>query len=81
MDNFDFKKYLASGRIHQDHDQINEKKEDSKKGNKEEQKRLEGAIRDNRDHKFDIDKDEDEQRKKLIPIMPYLEFFGKLVFV
>ena len=65
MDNFDFKKYLASGRIHQDHDQINEKKEDSKKGNKEEQKRLEGAIRDNRDHKFDIDKDEDEQRKKL----------------
>jgi len=65
MDNFDFKKYLASGRIHQDHDQINEKKEDSKKGNKEEQKRLEGAIRDNRDHKFNIDKDEDEQRKKL----------------
>ena len=65
MDNFDFKNYLASGRIHQDHDQINEKKEDSKKGNKEEQKRLEGAIRDNRDHKFDIDKDEDEQRKKL----------------
>ena len=41
------------------------KKEDSKKGNKEEQKRLEGAIRDNRDHKFDIDKDEDDQRKKL----------------
>ena len=65
MDNFDFKKYLASGRIHQDHDQINEKKEDSKKGNKEEQKRLEGAIRDDRDHKFNIDKDEDEQRKKL----------------
>ena len=65
MDNFDFKKYLASGRIYQDHDQINEKKEDSKKGNKEEQKRLEGAIRDNRDHKFNIDKDEDEQRKKL----------------
>ena len=65
MDNFDFKKYLAEGRIHKDFDQINEKKEDSKKGNKEEQKRLEGAIRDNRDHKFDIDKDEDDQRKKL----------------
>ena len=65
MDNFDFKKYLQEGRIHKDFDQINEKKEDSKKGNKEEQKRLEGAIRDDRDHKFNIDKDEDEQRKKL----------------
>jgi len=65
MDNFDYKKYLKEGRIHKDFDQINEKKEDSKKGNKEEQKRLEGAIRDNRDHKFDIDKDEDDQRKKL----------------
>ena len=41
------------------------KKKTLKKGNKEEQKRLEGAIRDNRDHKFDIDKDEDDQRKKL----------------
>ena len=47
MDNFDFKKYLAENRIHADHDLINEKKEDSKKGNKEEQKRMEGAIRDN----------------------------------
>jgi hypothetical protein len=65
MDNFDFKKYLAENRIHADHDLLSEKKEDSKKGNKEEQKRLEGAIRDNRDHKFDIDKDEDDQRKKL----------------
>ena len=65
MDHFDYKKYLKEGRIHKDFDQINEKKEDSKKGNKEEQKRLEGAIRDNRDHKFDIDKDEDDQRKKL----------------
>jgi len=64
MDNFDYKKYLSSGMIH-NFEQINEKKEDSKKGNKEEQKRLEGAIRDNRDHKFNIDKDEDEQRKKL----------------
>ena len=65
MDNFDFKKYLAENRIHADHDLLSEKKEDSKKGNKEEQKRLEGAIRDNRDHKFNIDKDEDDQRKKL----------------
>ncbi len=65
MDNFDFKKYLTENRIHADHDLLSEKKEDSKKGNKEEQKRLEGAIRDNRDHKFDIDKDEDDQRKKL----------------
>ena len=39
MDNFDYKKYLASGMIH-NFDQINEKKEDSKKGNKEEQKRM-----------------------------------------
>ena len=65
MDNFDYKKYLREGRINKDFSQLDEKKEDSKKGNKEEQKRLEGAIRDNRDHKFDIDKDEDDQRKKL----------------
>ena len=65
MDNFDFKKYLKEGRINKDFSQLDEKKEDSKKGNKEEQKRLEGAIRDNRDHKFNIDKDEDDQRKKL----------------
>ena len=65
MDNFDYKKYLKEGRINKDFSQLDEKKEDSKKGNKEEQKRLEGAIRDNRDHKFDIDKDEDDQRKKL----------------
>ena len=65
MDHFDYKKYLKEGRINKDFSQLDEKKEDSKKGNKEEQKRLEGAIRDNRDHKFDIDKDEDDQRKKL----------------
>lgn len=58
MNEFDLRKYLYSN-------PLMEKKEDSKKGNKEEQKRMEGAIRDNRDHKFDIDKDEDEQRKKL----------------
>ena len=65
MDHFDYKKYLKEGRINKDFSQLDEKKEDSKKGNKEEQKRLEGVIRDNRDHKFDIDKDEDDQRKKL----------------
>ena len=31
MDNFDFKKYLAEGRIHKDFDQINEKKKTRKK--------------------------------------------------
>ena len=58
MNEFDLRKFLYNN-------PLMEKKEDSKKGNKEEQKRMEGAIRDNRDHKFDIDKDEDEQRKKL----------------
>ena len=58
MNEFDLRKFLYNN-------PLMEKKEDSKKGNKEEQKRLEGAIRDNRDHKFDIDKDEDDQRKKL----------------
>lgn len=58
MNEFDLRKFLYNN-------PLMEKKEDSKKGNKDEQKRMEGAIRDNRDHKFDIDKDEDEQRKKL----------------
>ena len=58
MNEFDLRKFLYNN-------PLMEKKEDSKKGNKEEQKKLEGAIRDNRDHKFNIDKDEDEQRKKL----------------
>ena len=31
--------------------------EDSKKGNKEEQKRMEGAIRDDRDHIKNLEKD------------------------
>ncbi len=39
-------------------------KEDSKKGNKEEQKRMEGAIRDDRDHIKDLEKDiKDNERK------------------
>jgi len=65
MDNFDFKKYLAEGRIHKDFDQINEKKEDSKKGNKEEQKRMEGAIRDNEIHIDKLNKDKKADKKKL----------------
>ena len=42
-----------------------EKKEDSKKGNKEEQKRMEGAIRDDRDHIKDLEKDIKDNEKKL----------------
>ena len=33
MDNFDYKKYLKEGRINKDFSQLDEKKEDSKKGN------------------------------------------------
>ena len=40
-------------------------KEDSKKGNKEEQKRMEGAIRDDRDHIKDLEKDISDNEKKL----------------
>jgi len=40
-------------------------KEDSKKGNKEEQKRMEGAIRDDRDHIKDLKKDIEANEKKL----------------
>lgn len=65
MDNFDLKKYLAEGRINQDSQELNEKKQDSKKGNKEEQKRMEGAIRDNRDHIKSLEKDIKADQKKL----------------
>ena len=65
MDNFNFKKYLTENRIHADHDLINEKKEDSKKGNKEEQKRMEGAIRDNEIHIDKLNKDKKADKKKL----------------
>ena len=65
MDNFDLKKYLAEGRIHEDSQELNEKKQDSKKGNKEEQKRMEGAIRDNRDHIKSLEKDIKADQKKL----------------
>ena len=39
--------------------------EDSKKGNKEEQKRMEGAIRDDRDHIKDLEKDIKDNEDKL----------------
>jgi hypothetical protein len=39
--------------------------EDSKKGNKEEQKRMEGAIRDDRDHIKDLEKDIKDNEAKL----------------
>jgi len=65
MDNFNFKQYLSENRIYADHDLINEKKEDSKKGNKEEQKRMEGAIRDNEIHIDKLNKDKKADKKKL----------------
>ena len=46
-------------------DEIDEAKNDSKKGNKEEQKRMEGAIRDDRDHIKDLEKDIKDNEKKL----------------
>ena len=58
MNEFDLRKYLYSNRLM-------EKKEDSKKGNKEEQKRMEGAIRDDRDHIKDLKKDIEDNEKKL----------------
>jgi len=65
MDNFDFKKYLKEGRINKDFSQLDEKKQDSKKGNKEEQKRMEGAIRDNEIHIDKLNKDKKADEKKL----------------
>ena len=65
MDNFDYKKYLREGRINKDFSQLDEKKEDSKKGNKEEQKRMEGAIRDNEIHIDKLNKDKKADEKKL----------------
>ena len=47
-------------------DELDEaKKHDSKKGNKEEQKRMEGAIRDDRDHIKDLEGDIKDNEKKL----------------
>ena len=58
MNEFDLRKFLYNN-------PLMEKKEDSKKGNKEEQKRMEGAIRDDRDHIKDLEKDIEDNEKKL----------------
>ena len=58
MNEFDLRNYLYNN-------PLMEKKEDSKKGNKEEQKRMEGAIRDDRDHIKDLKKDIEDNEKKL----------------
>jgi dGTP triphosphohydrolase len=64
MDNFDFKQYLTEGKIHKDFSEITEKK-DSKKGNESEQKRMEGAIKDDRDHIKNLKKDIEDNESKL----------------
>tara|TARA_R110001583_G_scaffold2725_26_gene19203 strand:+ start:2174 stop:2911 length:738 start_codon:yes stop_codon:yes gene_type:complete len=58
MNEFDLRKFLYNN-------PLMEKKEDSKKGNKEEQKRMEGAIRDDRDHIKDLKSDIEDNEKKL----------------
>ena len=58
MNEFDLRKFLYEN-------PLLEKKEDSKKGNEEEQKRMEGAIRDDRDHIKDLKKDIEDNEKKL----------------
>jgi urease accessory protein UreE len=62
MDNFDLRKYLAEGTLH---NEITEKKQDSKKGNENEQKRMEGSIKDDRDHIKNLKKDIDANERKL----------------
>jgi hypothetical protein len=58
MNEFDLRKFLYDN-------PLTEKKEDSKKGNKEEQKRMEGSIRDNEIHIDKLNKDIKADRKKL----------------
>lgn len=58
MNEFDLRKYLYSN-------PLLEKKEDSKKGNKEEQKRMKGAIEDDADHIEKLKKDLKADKKKL----------------
>ena len=58
MNEFDLRKFLYSN-------PLMEKKEDSKKGNKEEQKRMKGAIEDDTDHIEDLKKDIKANKKKL----------------
>ena len=58
MNEFDLRKFLYEN-------PLLEKKEDSKKGNKEEQKRMEGAIKDDKDHIKDLKGDIEDNEKKL----------------
>ena len=77
MDNFNLQGYMASGKLHSESKTLTEskvptsskenlsEKEDSKKGNENEQKRMEGAIRDDRDHIKNLKKDIEDNEKKL----------------
>ena len=58
MNEFDLKGYLYNN-------PLLEKKHDSKKGNKEEQKRMKGAIKDDEDHIEKLKKDIKADKKKL----------------
>ncbi len=58
MNEFDLRKFLYEN-------PLMEKKEDSKKGNKEEQKRMKGAIEDDADHIEKLKKDLKADKKKL----------------
>jgi|VirMetMinimDraft_7_1064189.scaffolds.fasta_scaffold29414_3 hypothetical protein len=58
MAKFNYRDYLKNNPL------LNEKK-DSKKGNEDEQKRMEGAIRDDRDHIKNLKKDIEDNEKKL----------------
>ena len=58
MNEFDLRKFLYNN-------PLMEKKEDSKKGNKEEQKRMKGAIEDDSDHIEKLKKDLKADKKKL----------------
>ena len=58
MAKFNYRDYLKNNPL------LTEKK-DSKKGNEDEQKRMEGAIRDDRDHIKNLKKDIEDNEKKL----------------
>ena len=58
MNEFDLRSFLYKNTLL-------EKKEDSKKGNKEEQKRAEGAIKDDEKHAKKLKKDARFQKEKL----------------
>ena len=58
MNEFDLRNFLSNN-------PLLEKKQDSKKGNKEEQKRMEGSIKDNADHIEKLIKDLKADKKKL----------------